>query len=120
MVGQLLLVEVDLDFGTVLLAADVDVAGSGHIVTDGVADLLGEGVGLVEAVAVYLHVDCGRGPAHEAGHVALVERSRSFFLLQTTVMDMVLFMVEENMAETPSSSVVPAEVDISLISGTSS
>ena len=49
-----------------------------------------------------------------------MERSRSFFLLQTTVMDMVLFMVEENMAETPSSSVVPAEVDISSISGTSS
>ncbi len=49
-----------------------------------------------------------------------IERSRSYFLLQRIVIEMVLFIVEENNADIPESSFEPAEVDISFISGTSS
>ena len=56
---------------TVLLAADVDVAGPVNVVADGRPHLLGEGIGLIEAVAVDLHIDSGRGSAHEAGDTAL-------------------------------------------------
>src|SRR5690554_2252939 len=80
---HLLLVHINFQLGTVLIATDGDVAGSRHLFTDGATDLLSQQVGLVKIVAIDLYVHRSRSTTHSARNGSLVVNNLriSFHLL---------------------------------------